>query len=121
MWKTRNSRLEAAEKALAELERRQRDLEQDFLVMSDKVYRWMQRSAARARVDAKDGKWNAVDPVPFGQAPGDFPPGHTRGDYPAPLDPVSKMLLLRRRRLGLGATESGGGTTPVPPPEEDDE
>ncbi len=120
MWKTRNSRLEAAEKALAELERRQRDLEQDFLVMSDKVYRWMQRSAARARVDAKQGD-NGVDVRPFGTVAGDLPPGHTRGDYPAPLDPVSKMLLNRRRRLGLGSTEVGGGATPVPPEQEDDE
>ncbi len=113
MWKTRNSRLEAAEKALAELERRQRDLDQDFLVMSDKVYRWMQRSAARTRADAKIGDNGAVM--------GDLPPGHTRGDYPAPLDPVSRMLLHRRRRLGLGATEPEGGDTKVPPDQKDDD
>jgi len=87
-------RLEKAEREIA-------TLKLEWLETQDKVHRWMHRAVARERVDVAREFQN--------------PEGMTRGDYPAPLDPVSKMLLARRRNVAPGTTIDGGGGTETPP------
>jgi len=90
-------RLEKAERDLA-------SLKLEWLETQDKVHRWMHRAVARERVDAAEWDRRETQPQDF-----------SRGDYPAPLDPVSKMLLARRRNVAPGTTNEGGDGTEVPP------